>query len=78
MRVFRVAPVIAILGMLLVAPGAATAAGPPTATTGAATSIGSTGATLNGTVSPNKQSTTVSFQYGTTMAYGATAAAGTS
>ena len=77
MRVFRIASVTAILGMLLVVPGAATAAGPPTAMTGAATSIGSTSATLNGTVSPNKQSTTVSFQYGTTTAYGATAAAGT-
>jgi hypothetical protein len=63
--------------MLVVVPGAATAAGPPTATTGTATAVGSTGATLNGTVSPNKQSTTVSFQYGTTTAYGATAGAGT-
>jgi hypothetical protein len=62
--------------MLLVVPAAAAAAA-PTATTGAATSIGSTSATLNATVSPNKDSTTVSFQYGTTTAYGATAAAGT-
>ena len=77
MRVFRVAPVIAVLGMLVVIPEAATAAGPPTAVTGTATAIGSTSATLNGTVSPNKQSTTVSFQYGTTTAYGATATAGT-
>jgi hypothetical protein len=77
MRMFRVVPVTAILWMLLVIPGAATAAGPPTAATGTATAIGSTSATLNGTVSPNKQSATVSFQYGTTTAYGATAAAGT-
>lgn len=77
MRIFRVVPVIAVLGMLFVVPGAASAAGAPTAVTGAATSVGSTSATLNGTVSSNKQSTTVSFQYGTTTAYGATAAAGT-
>jgi hypothetical protein len=51
--------------------------GAPTATTRAATEIGSTSATLNGTVNPNQQSTTVSFQYGTTTAYGATASGGT-
>ncbi len=77
MRVFRVGSVIAIFGILVAVPGAASAAGPPTATTGSATAIGSTGATLNGTVGPNKQSTTVSFQYGTTTAYGMTASAGT-
>jgi hypothetical protein len=77
MRIFRVVPVAAVLGMLVVVPGAATAAGAPSAVTGAATSIGSTTATLNGTVNPDKQSTTVSFQYGTTMAYGTTATAGT-
>jgi hypothetical protein len=77
MRVFRVIRVLAVLGMLLVVPGAANAAGPPAATTGAATAIGSTSATLNGTVSPNKQSTTFRFQYGTMTAYGATAGGGT-
>lgn len=77
MRLFRVGAVIAILGILVVIPAAATAAGAPTATTGAASAIGSTGATLNGTVSPNKQSTTVTFQYGTTTTYGSTASAGT-
>lgn len=76
MRVFRVVPVLAVLGMLLVVPGAASAAGPPAATTGTATAIGSTSATLNGTVSANKQSTTFRFQYGTTTAYGATAGGG--
>jgi molybdopterin synthase catalytic subunit len=74
---FRVGSVIAIFGILVAAPGAAIAVGAPTATTGAASAIGSTSATLNGTVSPNKQSTTVSFQYGTTTAYGGTASAGT-
>jgi sugar lactone lactonase YvrE len=41
----------------------------PTATTGSATSITSTSATLNGTVNPNGASTTVVFEYGTTTAY---------
>ena len=47
----------------------------PTATTNAATGLGSTGATLNGTVNANNDSTTVSFQYGTTTGYGSTATA---
>lgn len=76
MRGFRVGLVIAIFAMLGVVPGVASAAGSPTATTGAATAIGPTGATLNGTVSPNKQSTSVTFQYGTTTAYGTTVSAG--
>lgn len=41
-----------------------------TAATTAATSVGSTSATLNGTVNPNGASTTVFFQWGTTTAYG--------
>ncbi len=47
----------------------------PSATTGAATSITSTTATLNGTVNPNYDSTTVIFDYGTTIGYGSTATA---
>jgi hypothetical protein len=42
----------------------------PTAATTAATSVGSSTATFNGTVNPNGASTTVFFQYGTTTAYG--------
>lgn len=42
----------------------------PTAATTAATSVGSTTATLNGSVNPNGASTTVFFQWGTTPAYG--------
>lgn len=49
----------------------------PTATTGAATSITATGATLNGTVNDNGASTTVTFEYGLTNAYGSSAAATT-
>lgn len=49
----------------------------PTATTGAATSITAIGATLNGTVVDNGASTTVTFEYGLTNAYGNVAAATT-
>jgi len=45
----------------------------PAATTLASTSIGSSTATLNGTVNPQGVSTTVTFQYGTTTSYGSTA-----
>ncbi|MGD2086786.1 MAG: hypothetical protein PVH61_11445 [Candidatus Aminicenantes bacterium] len=47
----------------------------PTATTNAASGIGSTGATLNGLVNANGASTTVTFEYGTSTAYGKTATA---
>ena len=42
----------------------------PTATTNAASSVTSTGATLNGTVNANNASTTVTFEFGTTESYG--------
>ncbi len=47
----------------------------PVVATKAATSVGQTGATLNGTVSSNGSATTVTFNYGTTSAYGATVTA---
>ena len=47
-----------------------TAACLPTATTSAASAITLTGATLNGVVSSNGASTTVTFDYGPTTAYG--------
>jgi hypothetical protein len=43
---------------------------PPTVVTTAATTITSTTVTLNGTVNANNASTTVSFDYGLTVAYG--------
>ena len=46
----------------------------PAATTLAATSLSTTGATLNGTVNANEISTTVTFEYGTTTSYGQTVA----
>ena len=47
----------------------------PTVTTGAATLVTATGATLNGTVNANGASTSVTFEYGLTTAYGASVAA---
>ena len=48
---------------------------PPTVTTTAATAVTTTTATLNGTVNANGTSTTVTFQYGLTIAYGSTVTA---
>lgn len=47
----------------------------PTATTNTASNTSATGATLNGTVNANNASTTVTFEYGTTTAYGTTVTA---
>jgi len=44
--------------------------GAPSAVTSAATAVGETTATLNGTVNPNGQSTEYVFEWGTTTAYG--------
>jgi hypothetical protein len=46
--------------------------GPPTVTTGAASGVGQTTATLNGTVNPNGKSATGYFEYGSTANYGTT------
>jgi hypothetical protein len=48
---------------------------PPVATTGTATSVIDTGATLNGTVDANGTATTYHFEYGTTASYGSQTAA---
>ncbi|CAN5354815.1 hypothetical protein BH11PSE11_BH11PSE11_22420 [soil metagenome] len=47
----------------------------PTVTTSAAASVSVSGATLNGNVNANGAVATVSFEYGTTISYGMTAAA---
>jgi uncharacterized repeat protein (TIGR01451 family) len=49
------------------------AAAAPSATTGAASSVSTTSATLNGTVNPNGQQTTVQFEYGSDTGYGSIA-----
>ncbi len=47
----------------------------PTVTTNAATSVATTSVALNGTVNANANSTTASFDYGTTISYGTNIAA---
>ena len=47
---------------------------PPAATTGAAQSLTTTGATVTGSVNPNGQATTYHFDYGTSTAYGSSTA----
>jgi plastocyanin len=61
--------------------GTITASGPaaPIASTGSASAVGETEATLNGSVNPSEQETSYLFEYGTTSGYGqetAEAAAG--
>ncbi len=46
--------------------------GAPTGSTGEATELGETGATLSGTVNPHGQATTYFFKYGTSDSYGHT------
>src|SRR6266576_5796171 len=48
--------------------------GPPIVTTGAATNVTSSSATLHGMVNPNGLSTNVHFEYGTTTSYGSNTA----
>jgi CSLREA domain-containing protein len=43
---------------------------PPDAVTGSATGLTAVGATLTGTVNPNRRATTYRFEFGTTTAYG--------
>jgi hypothetical protein len=65
--------------VLALAASAATAASAPLASTGNATAITSTSATLKGAVNPEGQATTYYFEYGTTTSYGsdtATSSAG--
>jgi phosphodiesterase/alkaline phosphatase D-like protein len=48
--------------------------GPPIVTTGAATGVTATSATLNGIVNPNGAQTAYTFEYGTTNAFGSISA----
>src|SRR4051812_28964940 len=61
---------VAALVLALLAPAVAVAAGPPSATTGAATGVGQATATVNGTVDPQGAATTYHFEYGTSNSYG--------
>ena len=64
--------VLTLLAFAAAVAGPASAANPvpPTATSGSATSITLTGATLNATVDPQGASTSYHFEYGTTDSYG--------
>jgi hypothetical protein len=60
----------AVLVLALLVPAAAVAAGPPSATTGSATSVTQAAATVTGTVDPQGMATTYRFEYGTSTSYG--------
>ena len=64
----RVALVVFALALLV--PAAAVAAGPPSATTGAAKNVTQSAATVTGTVDPQGSATTYRFEYGTSTSYG--------
>ena len=70
MQLARSRFILALLMLALAVPAVAIAAGPPRVTTDAATTLSSTGATLNGTVNPNGNATTYYFEYGPTKTYG--------
>ena len=67
----RVLPtyLITILLVIILLTAISSAQTPPTATTGSASMVTSSKATLNGTVNPNGFSTNYYFQYGTTTSY---------
>src|SRR4051794_915687 len=66
---------LAAVGLALLAPVAAHAAGKPVVTSGGAADIGQQSATLTGNVNPNGAPTNYYFQYGATAVYGATTTA---
>ena len=51
---------------------------PPAATTGSASGVAQTSATVSGTVNPNGAVTTCTFEYGTSTSYGSSVACGSS
>ncbi len=61
----RFAATAAFLTLLSALPAGAAVTVSPTATTGVASQLGPSGATLNGTVNPEGKTTTVYFEYGT-------------
>ena len=61
---------LALVPLLVAALAATAAAALPSVTTGPATGVGTTSATLTGKVNPNNLATTYFFQYGRTRTYG--------
>jgi hypothetical protein len=74
-RRLGVSAALASLVLLSAGGGVAAVTAAPTAITGPVSAIGTTSATASGTVNPNGQSTTWSFEYGTTTSYGKKTAA---
>jgi hypothetical protein len=68
----RLVAIAVVLSLCLVGQHAvqATAASAPSATTGPALSVATSSANVTGSLNPNGQSTTYSFQFGTTTGYG--------
>jgi phosphodiesterase/alkaline phosphatase D-like protein len=64
------AMIATLTGVVVLAAGPTLAAGVPTATTGDASAVTDTQASLAGTVNPQGELTSYAFQYGTTTAYG--------
>jgi hypothetical protein len=62
--------VAAALALTLLVPAVAVAAGPPDATTSAASNVAQTTATIAGSVNPQGTATTYHFEYGTSTSYG--------
>jgi hypothetical protein len=67
----RVAAIVLLTGLVVLAPGAGSAApAPPTAITGPVSAIGTSSATASGTVNPRGVATSWYFEYGTGTSYG--------
>lgn len=60
----------ALVAFAVLGADVAQAASPPSVTTGGASGVGATSATLKGSVNPEGQVTTYDFEYGTSTAYG--------
>jgi phosphodiesterase/alkaline phosphatase D-like protein len=75
-RVVRQALAGAFVAFAVLGANVALAASGPSVTTGAASGVGATSATLTGSVNPQGQATTYHFEYGTTTAYGSSSSSG--
>ncbi len=72
MRTITIASSVIIISILTLglSPAPVLAQSAPAASTGAATAVGTSSATLNGIVNANGSDTTVTFEYGTDTSYG--------
>lgn len=72
----RTSVAAALAALALAAPSTLAAGANPTASTGGASSVTASSATIAGTVNPNGAATTYQIQYGTSVAYGSATAPG--